>query len=136
MAGDTPGPAARALVVEDEVDVREMLRLVLGGEGYVVTVAADGEAALRALRSARFDVVTLDYRMPGLSGLETLARLKAVVPEVPVVMLSGYLRDSEAHRCLTLGAFAVVRKPFAIEDLLATIARARAAGSPAATRGP
>lgn len=130
MAGEVPGRGARALVVDDEVDVREMLSVVLAAEGYAVTVAPDGDAAVRALRATRFDVVTLDYRMPGLSGLETLERLKGIAPAVPVIMISGYLRGSDAQRCLALGAFAVVAKPFAVEDLLRTVQRAREAGAP------
>lgn len=136
MTVEGPAAAARALVVDDEEDVREMLSLLLQVEGYSVTAVSEGDAAVRALQSTRFDVVTLDYRMPGKSGLDTLAELKHAAPGMPVIMISGYMTAADAQRCLALGAFASLAKPFAVENLLMVLRRAREAGSrpPSPTR--
>jgi CheY-like chemotaxis protein len=127
MTADHGDP--RALVVDDEDDVREMVAVALRLEGYSVTSVRDGATAVRTVRTAPLDVVTLDYRMPGLGGLETLSELKKVAPDLPVIIVSGYVASAEAARCLALGAFAVVRKPFDLEELLAVLHRARAPGT-------
>jgi CheY-like chemotaxis protein len=118
----------RVLVVDDEPDVREMLEAVLGGEGYQVTTVPDGETALAAARSTRFDLATMDLRMPGMSGREALAALREIDPQLPVLVISGYATPEEATACLALGAIAVVSKPFGVASLLERIDRALAGG--------
>jgi CheY-like chemotaxis protein len=120
----------RVLVVDDEADVRDMIVDVLEIEGYEVVTAADGGSALEAVRSAPVDLVTLDLRMPGMDSKEALAELRRMNPGAPVIVISGYASPEEAEACLALGAFAVVRKPFALTDLLDVLAQALAAGAP------
>jgi CheY-like chemotaxis protein len=117
--------AARALVVDDEEDVREMLAMALQMDGYAVTAVGDGAAAVRTAQSSPFEVVTLDLRMPGMGGVETLTRLKSTAPQLPVIIVSGYVGSAEMRTCLDLGAFAVVRKPFDLNELLELLRRAR-----------
>ncbi|HVI74557.1 MAG TPA: response regulator [Anaeromyxobacteraceae bacterium] len=126
MTADRDVP--RALVVDDEEDVREMVAIALRTEGYSVTAVRDGATAVRTVRTAPFDVVTLDFRMPGMGGLETLSELKKTAPRLPVIIVSGYVASAEVRTCHALGAFAVIRKPFELEDLLAVLHRARAPG--------
>ena len=74
--------AARILIVDDQAAIREELAYALSYEGYETTEAADGEAALTALADGEFQVVLLDIKMPGLDGMQVLARLKERWPEL------------------------------------------------------
>lgn len=122
----TEGSRPRVLVVDDEEDVREMMASILSDVGYVVTTVADGAAALAAVKRDPFALATLDLRMPGMSGRETLVGLRAIAPDMPVVVVSGHVTPAEAQACVAHGAFAIVRKPFSLKVLLATVERAEA----------
>ena len=111
---------ARILVVDDDGDIRELLRELLGRAGYDVEVAEDGRAAVRALFAARPDLVVLDVNMPGLDGWQTLERMRDV-SEVPVLMLTARAGELEKVRGLTRGADDYVTKPFGRQELLARI---------------
>ena len=116
---------ARVLVVEDEEDVRETIVEVLAVEGYDVAGAVDGESALAWVRHSPVDLVTLDLRMPGMDSKEALAELRRLSPTTQIVVVSGYASVEEANSCLALGAFAVVRKPFELAELLGVLERAQ-----------
>jgi DNA-binding response OmpR family regulator len=111
---------ARILVVDDESDIRELLRELLGRAGYEVAVAEDGRAGLRDLFAAHPDLVILDVNMPGLDGWQTLERIRDV-SEVPVLMLTARTGELEKVRGLTRGADDYVTKPFGRQELLARI---------------
>jgi DNA-binding response OmpR family regulator len=111
---------ARVLAVDDEADIRELLRELLGRAGYDVDVADDGRAALRALFAARPDLVILDVNMPGLDGWQTLERIRDV-SDVPVLMLTARTGELEKVRGLTRGADDYVTKPFGRQELLARV---------------
>jgi DNA-binding response OmpR family regulator len=111
---------ARILVVDDEADIRELLRELLSRAGYDVEVAEDGRAGLRALFAARPDLVVLDVNMPGLDGWQTLERMRDV-SEVPVLMLTARTGELEKVRGLTRGADDYVTKPFGRQELLARV---------------
>jgi DNA-binding response OmpR family regulator len=111
---------ARILVVDDEADIRELLRELLGRAGYDVAVAEDGRAGLRELFAARPDLVILDVNMPGLDGWQTLERIRDV-SEVPVLMLTARTGELEKVRGLTRGADDYVTKPFGRQELLARL---------------
>jgi len=109
------GAACRVLVVEDDPVAREMLATVLEEEGYCVTAACDGRAALRQLREHAANVVVLDIAMPDMNGWAFLAA-KARIPDaaaIPVVVVSG----STPPRS-TKGIFAWLEKPFGFDSLL------------------
>lgn len=110
-------------IVDDDPDIREVLRLVLEMRGYDVIEAADGVAALSALHGAGCCTILLDLMMPGMSGWEFRARQR-VDPElasIPVVVLSG-VRD--LHRQAgDLGAAAYLQKPVELERLIGEVAR-------------
>jgi len=112
------------LVVDDEAAIRAALRPSLTELGFHVTEASRGEEALDLLRAAAFDAVLLDSNMPGIGGLETLRRIRALAPRLPVLMLT--VRDAEDAKveALDLGADDYITKPFGIREL---IARVRAA---------
>jgi DNA-binding response OmpR family regulator len=111
---------ARILVVDDEADIRELLRELLGRAGYEVAVAEDGRAGLRAIFAARPELVILDVNMPGLDGWQTLERIRDV-SDVPVLMLTARTGELEKVRGLTHGADDYVTKPFGRQELLARI---------------
>jgi len=114
---------ARILVVDDEAGVRESLRFVLEPH-FIVFTAESGEAALDALRKEPVDVVLLDLTMPGLGGVETLARIRELDEAVEVVIITGYGSYQTAVETLRLRAFDYITKPLDIDRMLAIIQRA------------
>jgi two-component system alkaline phosphatase synthesis response regulator PhoP len=126
--------AARVLLVEDHPTMREAVRMVLASEGYVVTEASDGVAALAEVARARPDVMVLDLHMPVLDGAAVLGRLRAdpLTADLPVIVVTA---DGEEGRMVArrLGADEYVTKPFDPAALLRMIARVLARAGPPAT---
>ena len=112
---------AHVLVVDDDEEIRASLRRGLAFEGFKVTLAADGEEALRAIRDDQPDLAVLDIMMPGLDGLEVVRRLRQADEQLPVIMLTA--RDAVPDRVtgLEAGADDYLVKPFAFSELLARI---------------
>src|SRR6187551_1274475 len=110
----------RLLVVDDDEDIRALLRLILERAGYDVEEQGDGRAALRAFHVGNHDLVVLDVTMPDLDGWQLLERIRDL-SDVPVLMLTA--RDSESDRVRGLrgGADDYVTKPFDREELLARV---------------
>jgi two-component system alkaline phosphatase synthesis response regulator PhoP len=126
------------LVVEDEDDIRELLRYNLAKEGYQVTGAASGEGALKAVRVAMPDLVLLDLMLPGLDGLEVCRSLKQDphTRNLPIVMLTAKGEEADIVAGLELGADDYVTKPFSLRVLLArlrAVLRRRSAPPPSET---
>jgi len=117
-------PAIRILVVDDESAIRRALRPPLVELGFQVAEASRGEEALQLLRSSQFDAVLLDVNMPGIGGVETLKRIRAFAPRLPILMLTVRDKEEEKVEALDLGADDYVTKPFSTREL---IARVRAA---------
>ena len=113
--------AIRILLVDDESAIRRALRPPLLELGFQVVEASRGEEALQMLRSGAFDVVLLDVNMPGIGGIETLRRMRALAPRMPILMLT--VRDAEEEKvvALELGADDYVTKPFSTRELIARI---------------
>jgi len=109
--------ARKILVVDDESDIRELLKNFLATEGYDVILAADGEAAMRLAAEENPDVIILDIRMPGIDGIETCRRLRANkgTSRIPVIMATA-LRDA-LMESLEAGADDFVTKPFHLVEL-------------------
>jgi len=80
----------KILVVDDEESIRELYRAELADEGYDVELAEDGQQALRRLESGRPDLVTLDVKMPGIDGIETLRRIREKDATIPVVLVTAF----------------------------------------------
>jgi two-component system, OmpR family, KDP operon response regulator KdpE len=121
----------RILVVDDDPQIRRVMRVTLTARGYEVDDATNGATALERLRVQRFDLVLLDMNMPGMDGLETCGFIRAH-SDIPVVMLT--VRDDEASKVAALdaGADDYVTKPFSQSELLARI-RAALRRSPSLT---
>jgi two-component system KDP operon response regulator KdpE len=129
---------ARVLVVDDEPQIRRALRVALGGHGYQVEVAEDGEAALVAIATRVPDLVVLDLMMPGVGGLEVVRQTRQW-SDVPIIVLSARGDERDKVTALDLGADDYLTKPFGIEELLARLRsllrRAAPAGEPVLTFG-
>jgi DNA-binding response OmpR family regulator len=108
------------LVVDDDQDIRGLLRELLERRGYTVSEARDGHEALRAVFEKRPDLVVLDITMPGVDGWKTLERIREL-SDVPVVMLTAKATELEKTRGLRAGADDYVTKPFGRQELLARV---------------
>jgi two-component system alkaline phosphatase synthesis response regulator PhoP len=111
----------RLLIVEDDPTLRQALTFNLTREGYEVTSAADGEAALEAARSDRLDLVLLDVMLPGMSGVEVLRVLRREGITTPVIILSAKGDEIDRVVGLKVGADDYIAKPFSRPELLARI---------------
>jgi DNA-binding NtrC family response regulator len=112
------------LVVDDEKSQREILELILSGEGYDVTTASSGEAALKFAKERRFDLVLTDLKMGGMSGLDLLPLLLAQDSSIIVILLTAHGSIDSAKEALRSGAFEYLQKPFERQALLEVINRA------------
>jgi DNA-binding response OmpR family regulator len=110
----------RILVVDDDPDIRGLVRELLDRRGFAVTEARDGQEALRVFFDERPDLVVLDVAMPGLDGWKTLERIREL-SDVPVVMLTAKATELEKTRGLRAGADDYVTKPFGRQELLARV---------------
>jgi CheY-like chemotaxis protein len=110
----------KILVVDDDLDIRSLLRLVFSNEGYNVLLAENGEDGIRLARTERPDVIFLDLLMSGLSGLEVCKILKnnPVTEDIPVVVVTAYSRKSDIQLIKEAGADWFVKKPFDNKRLL------------------
>jgi two-component system response regulator AtoC len=107
----------RVLVIDDDPGIREYLKALGERQGYQVSAAADGEEAIASLSVSRPDIVTLDAVLPGMDGLETLRQMKKLIPDTPVIMLSGHGQARTIVEAMRLGASDFLRKPFEVEEL-------------------
>lgn len=112
--------SAKILVVDDEPQIRRVMRTSLTAQGYVVDDARSGEEALERLRQERFDLILLDVNMPGIGGLETCSRIRAS-SEVAIIMLTVRSAEADKVAALDAGADDYVTKPFSMPELLARI---------------
>ena len=112
------------LVVDDEKSQREILEMILSGEGYDVTTASSGEAALKFAKDRRFDLALTDLKMTGMDGIELLQHLLAQDSSIIVILLTAHGSIDSAKEALRRGAFDYLQKPYDRDTLLETIKRA------------
>ncbi|HEY8065793.1 MAG TPA: response regulator transcription factor [Methylosinus sp.] len=124
----------RILIVDDEPQLRRVLRPALGACGYEVIEAATGRAALEAIAASAPDIVVLDLGLPDMDGKEVLARARAF-SQVPILILSAREREAEKIAALDSGANDYIEKPFSIGELLARL-RAALRHTPRTEGGP
>jgi DNA-binding NtrC family response regulator len=113
----------KILIVDDEKLILNSLGLELEGEGYDVSLAADGEKGIALLRENYFDLIITDLVMEGLNGLEVLKAAKEIDPEVAVVILTGYGEVASAIEAMRLGAADYLLKPCDCDELHLRIAK-------------
>jgi len=110
------------LVVDDEVGPRESLRMILQPL-YEVKTASNGQEALQFLQEGKIDLITLDLKMPGLSGLDVLREIKKMNAEAAVVIITAYGSLTNAHEAIRYGAVDFISKPYNATDILAVVRR-------------
>jgi excisionase family DNA binding protein len=120
----------RVLVVDDEASIRDLLAKTLALAEYDVDTAADATTALSRVRSAEYDLMIADLRMPGMDGLTLIRQVKRIKAELPVIIITGFSSEASAIEAVNLGVAGYLRKPFRVPEVLA--AAAKALGAPAA----
>jgi two-component system, OmpR family, KDP operon response regulator KdpE len=118
IAGASP---LKVLVVDDEPAIRRFLRTSLTAQGYVVTEAENGNAALENLRRGATDVVVLDLGLPDIDGFDIIERLRGQGSTVPIIVLSSRTDEIGKVKALDMGADDFVTKPFGLDELLARV---------------
>ncbi len=117
-------PTARILIVDDEESIRNGVSRRLQAEGYTCTMAASGNEALAEASGQDFDLVLMDIKMPGLSGMEVLPKLLAEHPDASVVMITAVNDTQTAVEAMKLGALDYVTKPFDVDSLVMRVEKA------------
>jgi DNA-binding NtrC family response regulator len=113
----------RLLVVDDEDDLRDLLKTVLTKTGYEIRTASDGEEAIRILKTNEFDVALLDIQMPKVTGLQVLKHINQHSPKTRAIILTGYADLKNAMEAREFGAKDFISKPYRLDDILSTIER-------------
>jgi len=111
------------LIIEDERFQREMLKGFLAGEGHRVAEAKDGNTAIRQVQDGHFDLLLLDFKMPGMNGIEVLEKIKNINPEISVIMMTAYGTIETAVDAMKLGAVDYIPKPIDLDQLLTLVNR-------------
>src|SRR3989442_4132442 len=127
--------AGKILVVNEEPQIRRVMRVILAGEKYEIVEARSGEAALLRFREFLPDLVLLDLNMPGMGGLETCRAIREV-SDVPIIIVTVRHEESEKVELLDAGADDYVTKPFGKQEVLARIRAALRRVPSSSTSGP
>lgn len=114
------------LIIDDELSMREFLKILLEKDGHTVELASDGSSALKLATKGDFDLVISDIRMPGMSGLDLLAELKKLNTELPVIMITAFASPDDAVTAMKNGAYDYITKPFKVEEIKKVIKSATA----------
>lgn len=113
--------SAHLLIVEDDAEMRDLLRKVLEKEGYRISVAGDGREAIASLSRKPYDLVVTDMLMPDDGGLELLRAIRQIHPPLPVIIITAFGDWGSYSRALELGAAAFISKPLKMAELIAAI---------------
>ncbi|MDO8751101.1 MAG: response regulator [Dehalococcoidia bacterium] len=112
------------MIVDDEATIRENLQRFFLSSGYDASVASNGEDALDLARRRVYEVALLDVRMPGMSGIDLLRRVRADYPDIEVIMMTVVNDVTTSVECMKLGAYDYVLKPFNLDEMLIRVAKA------------
>jgi nitrogen regulation protein NR(I) len=119
---------AAILIVDDDPQLRQSFDKLLSQEGHSVKIAASGEAGIAMVRAHQFDLLIMDVRMPGMSGLEAFKAVRKIEPKLPVIIMTAFGTTETAIEATKMGAFDYVLKPFEIPEILVLIEQAIEAG--------
>lgn len=109
------------LIVDDDAYLARSLALVFKHKGYGVSIAADGLSAIEQVKTTPVDIVLMDFKMPGMNGIETYQHLKSVRPNLTTLLMTGFAEDEQMQAALQAGILYVLVKPLDIEHLLTLI---------------
>ena len=115
---------AKILVIDDEQIVHESCNRILTEEGYEVKSAFTGQEGFKKIEEEQFDLVITDLKMPGISGMEALKKIKQDNPNIGIIMVTGYSTAETAVEAMKLGAFDYLPKPFTPDELISVINKA------------
>jgi len=125
---------AQILIVDDDAQLRQSFGKILEGEGYEIRAAASGEAGVAEVRREAPDLVIMDVRMTGITGIAAMQQMRAASPNLPVIIMTAYGGTETAIEATKLGAFDYIVKPFEIPDILRLIGQGLSAGRLARAR--
>ncbi|HWR58051.1 MAG TPA: sigma-54 dependent transcriptional regulator, partial [Thermodesulfovibrionales bacterium] len=108
---------SKILVIEDEKNMREILKILLEGEGHDVHIAKDGTEGLGFLNSDIFDLIITDIKMPGMDGIQILKKALEISPETLVIVITAFGTTESAIEAMKLGAYDYIHKPFKIDEI-------------------
>jgi DNA-binding response OmpR family regulator len=112
------------LVIDDEENIRELMRAILENAGYTILDAADGDVGIEIARSNRVDLIITDLIMPGKEGIETITALRREHPHLKIIAISGAIDSATyLHMADHLGADETIGKPFQPNELIETVGR-------------
>ncbi|MBE9528979.1 MAG: sigma-54-dependent Fis family transcriptional regulator [Proteobacteria bacterium] len=114
----------KILIVDDDVDLRELLIEAVRNWDYVADVAKDGQEALLKLRMEKYDLVVCDLMMPGMDGLTLLTKIKELDKDILVIIITGYATIETAVKAIEAGAYDYIAKPFRLDELMIVIKNA------------
>ncbi|NQT56497.1 MAG: response regulator [Desulfobacteraceae bacterium] len=114
----------RILVVDDEKRIRDGCHMVLTQEGFDVAKAETGELGIKMIEEAHYDIILLDLMMPGLSGFDVLAHVKALHPDTVIIVITGYATVEYSIEAMKKGAFDFIPKPFSPDQLRVVVSKA------------
>jgi DNA-binding response OmpR family regulator len=118
----------RIFIVDDDQDHAESVADLLEIRGYAVEIAFSGEEGVARFHEQDFDVVLMDVRLPGMNGVETFFEFRKIRPHARVLMMTGFSVEELVAQAVDNGALGILHKPFAIEELLATLERVKPRG--------
>ena len=111
----------RILIVEDDEETRALLKDTIEDEGYKTASVNNGSEAFRKLAKESFDLIVTDVRMPGLTGLDILPRIKKLQPDAPIIVITAFGTEEVQRKALERGANAYLEKPIHFSELRALI---------------
>ncbi len=114
----------KILIADDDLDLRELLIEAVRNWGYEVSLAKDGEEALRKLKMDHFHMVITDLMMPGMDGLQLLQRIRELDSDILVIIITGYATLETAVKAIETGAYDYIAKPFRLDELMIVIKNA------------
>ena len=109
------------LVVDDELSMREFLKILLEKEGYEVSTASEANSAIELIKNQNFDLVISDIKMPGMGGLTLLEKIKEINSALPVIMITAFASPDNAVTAMRSGAFDYITKPFKVDEIIKII---------------
>ncbi len=118
------------LIVDDELSMREFLKILLEKEGYNAETAPDASTAIDKLKEHTFELVISDVKMPGVGGLTLLEKIKELNGNIPVIMITAFASPENAVRAMKNGAFDYITKPFNVEEIVDIVKKAISTFSP------
>ena len=121
------GKAARSLdvlIVDDDPLILTVVDLMVRHAGHTARTASDGNAALDVLADSASDIIVSDIRMPGMDGLELARVVRRDYPQIPIILMTGYLSEYSSGSAEEIGIEGILKKPFKSTDLIAAITRA------------